>query len=64
MNLYEIAVILKTKDQDDTLLVPPTPVMAADEKAAEYLGVLLASAKNTADTLDPSRIKVLVRPFI
>jgi hypothetical protein len=63
-NLYQVAVLIEIEEEFE-LLVKPTPVMAVDEKAAEYQGVLLATvaASETDDTFDPSKIKVIARPF-
>ena len=60
--LYEVAVIEHSaeKDGEDKLLLPPTPVIAKDEKTASALVFLVhADALRGAQ----SRLEVFVRPF-
>ena len=63
--LYEVAVILiihpKDADVEQTLLLPPTPIMADGEKAAEYQALFLAKLED--NNLNVNNVKVLVRPF-
>lgn len=64
--LYEIALIqLPTKKEAEdgkaeTLILPPTPVIAQDDKAAAVQAVAQNKDKVPADL---SRVQVLVRPF-
>lgn len=65
MPLFEVALILKpTKKQSeegmiDTLILAPTAIMAANDKAAGLQAVL-----DNKDKLgDLSRVEVLLRPF-
>jgi len=64
--LYEVALIQKpTKNEaedgkQEELILPPTPVIACDDKAAGVKAVLDNKDKITVDL---SRVTVLVRPF-
>lgn len=64
--LYEVALIeIPTKkEQEDgkseKLILPPTPVIAGDDKAAAVQAVAQNKDKVPSDL---SRVQVLVRPF-
>jgi len=64
--LYLVALIQKpTKKEEEngateTLVLPPTPVLARDDKAAAIKAVADSKDKITADL---SNVEVLVRPF-
>lgn len=63
--LFEVAVVLKpTKKEEEEgkgeeLILPPTPVIANNDKTAAMIAGQKAELKNR----DPNRIEVLVRPF-
>lgn len=64
--LYEVALIEKPtqKEQEngqvEKLILPPTAVIAKDDKSAGVQAVMLNKDKITGDL---SRVEVLVRPF-
>lgn len=64
--LYEVALIEKPtkKEQEDgkveKLILPPTPVIASDERSAGVQAVMKNKDKITEDL---SKVEVLVRPF-
>jgi len=65
--LYEVALIKRpTKKeaedgQEETLILPPTPVIAVDERSAGVRAVM--SQKAAIQDGDLARVEVLVRPF-
>lgn len=66
MPLFEVALIQKptVKESEDgkneTLVLPPTPVIARDPQSAGVAAVMANKEKITADL---ARVEVLVRPF-
>lgn len=64
--LYEVALIEKPTKKEledgktEKLILPPTPVIAADDKSAGVQAVMQNKEKLTGDL---SRVEVLVRPF-
>jgi len=64
--LYEVALIQqptqkeKEEGAQETLILPPTPVIARDEQSA---GVAAVMEQNDKIKCDISRVQVLVRPF-
>jgi hypothetical protein len=64
--LYEVALIQQPtqKEKEDgaqeTLVLPPTPVIARDEQSAGVAAVMQYKDKITCDI---ARVQVLVRPF-
>ena len=59
--LFEVAVILHNTDRPATCLVPPTPVMAAGDVAANNKALFLAKDADPDFNVDIA--EVLVRPF-
>lgn len=61
IKLFEYAVLLKGgKDEKDTLLVAPTPVIAKDEAEARIHAARAIPEENAGDV---EQITLLVRPF-
>jgi hypothetical protein len=66
MALYEVAVLLvptnaeKKEGAGETLILPPTAVVAADDKTA----ILIAGSQPAVAGKPADRLKVLVRPFV
>lgn len=64
--LYEVAILQNPTENEqkegkgETLILPPTPVVAQNDRAAGVKAVLDNKDKITADL---SRVNVLVRPF-
>lgn len=64
--LYEVALIEKPTKKEieegkvEKLILPPTPVIASDDKSAGVQAVMQNKEKLTGDL---SRVEVLVRPF-
>jgi len=64
--LYEVAILQTPTENEqkegkgETLILPPTPVVATNDRAAGVKAVLDNKDKITADL---SRVNVLVRPF-
>jgi hypothetical protein len=64
--LYEVALIEKPTKKEmeegktEKLILPPTPVIANDDKSAGVQAVMQNKEKLTGDL---SRVEVLVRPF-
>lgn len=64
--LFEVALIEKPtkkemeEGQIEKLILPPTPVIASDDKSAGVQAVMQNKAKLQGDL---SRVEVLVRPF-
>lgn len=64
--LYEVALIEKPTHKEleeggvERLILPPTPVIAKDDKSAGVQAVMQNKDKITGDL---SRVEVLVRPF-
>lgn len=64
--LYEVALIEKPTAKQleegavEKLILPPTAVIAKDDKAAAVMAVVLNKEKIEGDL---SRVEVLVRPF-
>ncbi len=67
MPLYEVALIKRpTKKEaedgaEETLVMPPTPVLSRDDQSAAIQAVMLK--KDDIDPADMQRVQVLVRPF-
>lgn len=60
--LYEVAIVKSAKGEEtEELILPPTPLLADSVEAANTAAVLKA-VKEIGGT-EPSRLKVLVRPF-
>jgi hypothetical protein len=64
--LYEVAILQTPTENEqkegkgEVLILPPTPVVATNDRAAGVKAVLDNKDKITADL---SRVNVLVRPF-
>jgi hypothetical protein len=64
--LYEVALIEKPtkKEQEDgkteKLILPPTPILAADDRQAGFKAIIEYKDKIQVDL---QRVEVLVRPF-
>lgn len=67
MPLYEVALIERPtkKEQEDgkseKLILPPTPVLAKDDRSAGFQAVIEHKDKIAVDL---QRVEVLVRPFV
>lgn len=65
MPLFEVAILEKPTKKEaeegkgEKLVLPPTPVIAADDQSAAVAAVLDAKDLN----VDRSRMEILVRPF-
>ena len=64
--LYEVALVQqptqkeKEEGAQETLIMPPVPVIAKDEQSAGVVAVMQQKEKITCDM---NRVQVLVRPF-